>query len=175
MKPFRFLADARDIASVDELRETARRAEAIGIDTLAIPDHLIQQLAPMAAMAAIVSVSDRLRVTGFVLNNDLRHPAVMAQELASIDVLSGGRLDVAIGGGWNRAEYEAIGLPFDRTPVRQARLAEAIAVLKGGRGWRIARCGARVARGSALARPAERRRVRPARALCGANRPQHAR
>jgi probable F420-dependent oxidoreductase len=131
MKPFRFLADARDIASVDELRETARRAEAIGIDTLAIPDHLIQQLAPMAAMAAIVSVSDRLRVTGFVLNNDLRHPAVMAQELASIDVLSGGRLDVAIGGGWNRAEYEAIGLPFDRTPVRQARLAEAIAVLKG--------------------------------------------
>ena len=131
MKPFRFLADARDIASVDELRETARRAEAIGIDTLAIPDHLIQQLAPMAAMDAIVSVSDRLRVTGFVLNNDLRHPAVMAQELASIDVLSGGRLDVAIGGGWNRAEYEAIGLPFDRTPVRQARLAEAIAVLKG--------------------------------------------
>jgi len=131
MQPFRFLADARDIASVEELRETARRAEAIGIDTLAIPDHLIQQLAPMAAMAAIVSVSDRLRVTGFVLNNDLRHPAVMAQELASIDVLGGGRLDVAVGGGWNRAEYEAIGLPFDRTPVRQARLAEAIAVLKG--------------------------------------------
>jgi probable F420-dependent oxidoreductase len=55
----------------------------------------------------------------------------MAQELASIDVLSGGRLDVAVGAGWNRAEYEAIGLPFDRTPVRQARLAESIAVLKG--------------------------------------------
>jgi probable F420-dependent oxidoreductase len=70
-------------------------------------------------------------VGSFVLNNDLRHPAVLAQELASIDVLSGGRLDVTIGAGWNRAEYEAIGVPFDRTPVRQARLAESVAVLKG--------------------------------------------
>jgi probable F420-dependent oxidoreductase len=129
--PFRFLADAREIASIAELTETARRAEALGIDTLVIPDHLIQQLGPVAGMTAIVAVSDRLRVSGFVLNNDLRHPAVLAQDLASIDVLSGGRLEVAIGAGWNRAEYEAIGLPFDPTPVRQARLAEAIAVLKG--------------------------------------------
>ena len=66
-----------------------------------------------------------------VLNNDLRHPAVLAQDLASLDVLSGGRLDIAIGAGWNRPEYEAIGLPFDPTPVRQRRLAEAISVLKG--------------------------------------------
>lgn len=130
-RPFHFLADARDITDLAGLRETARRAEAIGIGTLVVPDHLIQQLGPIAGMTAIAAVSDRLRVSGFVLNNDLRHPAVLAQELASIDVLSGGRLDVAIGGGWNRAEYEAIGLPFDPTPVRQARLAEAIAVLKG--------------------------------------------
>jgi probable F420-dependent oxidoreductase len=130
-RPFRFLADARDIASLRELTETARKAEAIGIDTLVIPDHLIPQLSPVAAMSAIAAVSDRLRVAAFVLNNDLRHPAVLAQDLASIDVLSEGRLDVAIGAGWNRPEYEAIGLPFDPTPVRQARLAEAIAVLKG--------------------------------------------
>ena len=130
-RPFRFLADAREIGSIADLTETARRAEALGIDTLVVPDHLIQQLGPVAGMTAIVAVSDRLRVSGFVLNNDLRHPAVLAQELASIDVLSGGRLDVAIGAGWNRAEYEAIGLTFDPTPVRQARLAEAIAVLKG--------------------------------------------
>ncbi len=130
-RPFRFLADAREIATIPELRETARRAEAIGIDTLVVPDHLIQQLAPLSAMAAIAAVSDRLRIGGFVLNNDLRHPAVLAQELASLDVLSEGRLDVAIGAGWNKPEYEAIGLAFDPTPVRQARLAEAIAVLKG--------------------------------------------
>ena len=130
-RPFRFLADARDIATIRQLTETARRAEAIGIDTLVVPDHLIEQLAPMATMAAIAAVSDRLRIAAFVLNNDLRHPAVLAQELASLDVLSEGRLDVAIGAGWNRAEYEAIGVSFDPTPVRQARLAEAVAVLKG--------------------------------------------
>jgi probable F420-dependent oxidoreductase len=130
-RPFRFLADARDIASLAELGETVHRAETVGIDTLVIPDHLIAQLSPVAAMAAVASLSDRLRISAFVLNNDLRHPAVLAQDLASLDVLSGGRLDVAIGAGWNRAEYQAIGMAFDPTPVRQARLAEAIAVLKG--------------------------------------------
>jgi probable F420-dependent oxidoreductase len=130
-RPFRFLADARGIGSARELAETARRAEGLGIDTLVIPDHLIPQLSPVPAMAVIAAVSERLRVGAFVLNNDLRHPAVLAQDLASIDVLSEGRLDVAIGAGWNRAEYDAIGLPFDATPMRQARLAEAIAVLKG--------------------------------------------
>jgi probable F420-dependent oxidoreductase len=88
-------------------------------------------MAPVPTMAAIAAVSDRLRIGAFVLNNDLRHPAVLAQELASLDVLSQGRLDVAIGAGWNRPEYEAIGLSFDPTPVRQARLSEAVAVLKG--------------------------------------------
>ena len=125
-RPFRFLADAREVASIRELTETARRAEAIGIDTLVVPDHLIPQLAPIADdgghRRGLGSAPDR----AFVLNNDLRHPAVLAQELASLDVLSEGRLDVAIGAGWNRAEYEAIGLPFDPTPVRQARLAEAV-------------------------------------------------
>ncbi|HUF06471.1 MAG TPA: TIGR03621 family F420-dependent LLM class oxidoreductase [Candidatus Binatia bacterium] len=130
-RPFRFLADARGIATIGQLTETARRAEATGIDVLVIPDHLIPQLAPVPAMAVITAVSDRLRVSAFVLNNDLRHPAVLAQELASLDVLSEGRLEVAIGAGWNRPEYDAIGLAFDPTPVRQARLAEAIAVLKG--------------------------------------------
>jgi probable F420-dependent oxidoreductase len=131
VKPFRFLADARGIASTRELAETARRAEAIGIDTLVVPDHLIPQLAPVPAMAVIAAVSDRLRIGAFVLNNDLRHPAVLAQDLASLDVLSEGRLDVNIGAGWNRVEYEAIGIAFDATSVRQARLSEAVAVLKG--------------------------------------------
>ncbi|HJR50986.1 MAG TPA: LLM class flavin-dependent oxidoreductase, partial [Gemmatimonadales bacterium] len=66
-RPFRFLADARDIASLEQLRGTVRRAEAIGIDTLVIPDHLIAQLSPAAAMAAITAITDRLRVSPFVL------------------------------------------------------------------------------------------------------------
>lgn len=134
IKPFQFLADARDIATGAELTATARRAEAIGYHELVIPDHLIPQLGPITAMAWIAAATERLRVGAFVLNNDLRHPVVLAQELASLDVLSGGRLDIAIGAGWNRPEYDAIGLAFDPTPIRQARLAEAIAVLKGAFG-----------------------------------------
>ena len=56
---------------------------------------------------------------------------MLAQDLASIDVLSGGRVDLAIGAGWNKPEYDAIGIDFDPAPVRQARLAESITVLKG--------------------------------------------
>jgi len=129
--PFEFLADGRDIVSGPELTALARRAESLGYHELVIPDHLIPQLGPIAAMAWIAAATERLRIAAFVFNNDLRHPVVLAQELASLDVLSGGRLDIAIGAGWNQPEYEVIGLPFDPTPVRQARLAEGIAVLKG--------------------------------------------
>ncbi|HYH94277.1 MAG TPA: TIGR03621 family F420-dependent LLM class oxidoreductase [Candidatus Saccharimonadales bacterium] len=131
MRPFTFTAAAQGIFDGATLAETARRAEDLGYTTLAIPDHLIPQLSPVPAMATIAAATTRLRISAYVFNNDLRHPAVLAQDLASLDVLSGGRLTVAIGAGWNRPEYDAIGLPFDPTPVRQARLAEAVAVLKG--------------------------------------------
>jgi probable F420-dependent oxidoreductase len=131
MRPFRFLADARAVVDGRTLAATARRAESIGFAGLVVPDHLIDQLAPIPALATIAAATDRLRVGAFVFNNDLRHPAVLAQELASLDVLSGGRVDIAIGAGWNEPEYDAIGLAFDPIRVRQARLEEAIAVLKG--------------------------------------------
>src|SRR2546421_8314657 len=133
-KPFQFLIDAREIVSGPVLAERARRAESIGYHELVVPDHLIPQLGPIATMAYIAASTSRIRIGAFVHNNDLRHPVVLAQELASLDVLSEGRLDVAIGAGWNEPEYEQIGVPFDGTPIRQARLAEAIIVLKGAFG-----------------------------------------
>jgi probable F420-dependent oxidoreductase len=96
-----------------------------------MPDHLLPQFSPVPYLAAVAALTERLRISAFVLNNDLRHPAVLAQDLASLDVLSEGRLDVAIGAGWNEPEYAAIGLPFAPSRVRQARLAEAVAVIKG--------------------------------------------
>ena len=131
MKPFHFLADGRAAVLGKELAEKARRAESIGFHALVVPDHLIDQMSPVPVMTAIAAATERLRVAAFVFNNDLRHPAVLAQDLASLDLLSNGRLDVAIGAGWNKPEYDAIGLPFDPTPVRQARLEESVAVLKG--------------------------------------------
>jgi probable F420-dependent oxidoreductase len=131
LKPFRFLADAFEATTAHELGERARAAEALGVTTFVLPDHLVPQLAPIPYLATVAALTERLRISAFVHNNDLRHPAVLAQELATLDVLSGGRLDVAIGAGWNEPEYRAIGLPFDPAPIRQARLAEAIHVIKG--------------------------------------------
>ena len=131
MKPFRFLADAIDVTTTRELGERARAAEALGVTTLVLPDHLVPQLAPIPYLATVAAATERLRISAFVHNNDLRHPAVLAQDLATLDVLSNGRLDVAIGAGWNEPEYRAIGIPFDPIRILQARLAEAVAVLKG--------------------------------------------
>jgi probable F420-dependent oxidoreductase len=131
MRPFHFLADVHEIVTGPELAARARRAEQMGYHALVIPDHLLKQLSPAVALATVAAATSTLRLSAFVMNNDLRHPAVLAQDLASIDVLSGGRVDVAIGAGWNKREYDAIGMAFDPTPVRQARLAESITVLKG--------------------------------------------
>jgi probable F420-dependent oxidoreductase len=130
-RPFTFLSDAPDARDRDSLTEAARRAEDLGVTALVLPDHLVDILAPIPYLATVAAVTDRLRVSAFVLNNDLRHPAVLAKDLVTLDVLSDGRLDVAIGAGWNQPEYEAVGLRFDPVGVRVARLAEAIAVLKG--------------------------------------------
>jgi probable F420-dependent oxidoreductase len=131
LRPFRFLAEAVDIVDAATLADKAHRAEAIGYSSLVITDHLLEQLAPIPAMATIAAVTERLRVGTFVFNNDLRHPAVLAQDLATLDLLSGGRLDIGIGAGWNQPEYEAIGLPFEPVGTRVGRLVESIAVLKG--------------------------------------------
>jgi len=131
MRQFTFLAGIQAVMDGPALAAEARRAEAMGFAAVVVPDHMIEQLSPIPALATIAAATERLRIAAFVHNNDLRHPAVLGQDLASLDVLSGGRLDVAIGAGWNKPEYDAIGLPFDPVPVRQSRLEEAVAVLKG--------------------------------------------
>jgi probable F420-dependent oxidoreductase len=130
-RPFRFLADPGEIADGAGLREVARRAEAIGCSVLVLPDHVVTPFGFVPLLAFAAAVTDRLRVAPFVANNDFRHPALLAQDLATIDVLSGGRVEVAVGAGWNRPEYDALGIAFDPVGVRVSRLAEAVAVLKG--------------------------------------------
>jgi probable F420-dependent oxidoreductase len=132
MRPLRFSGVAAD-GPVDakRLAETARTAEAAGFAGLVLPDHLLEQHAPIAVLATVAAVTERLRIAPFVLNAGLRHPAVLAQELATLDVLSGGRLDIGIGAGWNRAEHDAIGLPFLPARDRLAFLADAVAILRG--------------------------------------------
>lgn len=130
-RPFRFSAAIAGRPDARALAEFARRAEALGYSALVCADHLLAQLQPLPALAAVAAATEHLRIGTYVLNNDLRHPAVLAAELATLDVLSGGRLEVGIGAGWNKPEYERSGIPFERVGVRVARLGEAVAILKG--------------------------------------------
>jgi len=131
MRPFRFLTDTSELLDGPALASFARRAESLGYSTLMMPDHLVEQYAPVPLLTAAAMATETLRIGTFVFNNNLRHPAVLAQELATLDRLSGGRLEVGIGAGWNKPEHDAIGIPFEPVGTRIAKLAEALAVLKG--------------------------------------------
>ena len=134
MRPFSFLATFDDEnGGLAELTEQAHKAEAVGCSTFIWPDHLITH-APLPLLSMVAATTERLRVGMFVLNVCLRHPAVLAQELATLDVFSGGRVDVGIGAGWNKPEFVSSGIPFEPVGVRIKRLTEAIAVLKGAFG-----------------------------------------
>jgi probable F420-dependent oxidoreductase len=113
-----------------EWREVATRAEDLGYSTLLVADHFGRQLAPMPALVAAAAATRTLRVGTFVLDNDFRHPAVVAKEAATVDVLTDGRLELGIGAGWNAADYEKTGIPFESPGTRVSRLAEAIQIIK---------------------------------------------
>lgn len=117
--------------SVREWKELARRAEALGYDALLAPDHLDgPQLAPVPAIAVAAEVSEMLKLGCHVFNNDLRHPAVLARDLATLDVVSEGRLEVGMGAGWKPVDYALRGTQPDDADTRIERLAEAIAAMK---------------------------------------------
>jgi probable F420-dependent oxidoreductase len=132
MRPFRFIAAApHRAATAQELTDYARRAEDLGYYSVVLADHLVKQHAPIPLLATVAAATRTLRIGTFVFNNSLRHPAVLAQDVASLDILSGGRVDIGIGAGWNRPEYAAIGLPYPSAGTRVAQLAEAVTVMKG--------------------------------------------
>ena len=106
----------------------ARQAEALGFDTLLMPDHFGLQLGPWAALGAAASVTSRLRLGTLVASNDFRYPLVLAKEAATVDDLAGRR--VGLGAGWDGSDYAEAGIAFAGPAERIDRLAEAIAVLK---------------------------------------------
>ena len=124
-RPFRFAVGAGSSTDRHVLVERAKLAESLGYSTFLASDHLMGQLAPLQALSSVADATTVLRIGTFVLNNDFRHPAVLAQELASLDLLSGGRLEIGLGAGWNIDEYRAAGLSYDRHAVRFERMTEA--------------------------------------------------
>lgn len=130
-RPFRFGVQVSQAGSAARWRDKARRIEDLGYSTLFMPDHFGQELAPMPAIAMAAAHTTTLRVGSLVFDNDYKHPAILAKEAATIDVLSDGRLELGIGAGWMRSDYDALGLPYDPPAVRVDRFEEALQVVKG--------------------------------------------
>jgi probable F420-dependent oxidoreductase len=134
--PFRFGVICERMQSAEEWVAKARLAERAGYSTFLIRDHFIRepfgdQFAPMIALMAAADATKTLRVGNLVLDNDYRHPVMLAKEAATLDLLSGGRFELGIGAGWLKAEYEQAGMPFDAPGVRVSRLGEALHIVKG--------------------------------------------
>jgi probable F420-dependent oxidoreductase len=127
---FRFGVQASTATNRSAWVELARRVEGHGYSTLTMPDHFTDQLAPVPALMCAADATSELRVGALVFDNDYKHPVVLAKEMATIDVLSDGRLEIGIGAGWMRSDYEAAGIPYDRPGVRIDRFAEGVRIIK---------------------------------------------
>jgi probable F420-dependent oxidoreductase len=110
-------------------QDFARQAEDLGFSTLVVPDHFSAQMAPLPAVISAAAVTSRLRFGTNVLDNDFRHPALLAKEVATVDVLTDGRFELGIGAGWSPSDYSQTGIPFERGSVRFERLQEAVHII----------------------------------------------
>jgi len=130
MKPFRFGVQVPQVGSAAEWRDKARKLEDLGYSTLFMPDHFGTELAPLPAIAMAAAYTTTLRIGSLVFDNDYKHPAILAKEAATIDLLSDGRLELGIGAGWMRTDYDQLGLPYDSPAVRVDRFEEALHIVK---------------------------------------------
>jgi probable F420-dependent oxidoreductase len=132
LHPFRFgLFSGTGMASREEWRNYARCVESAGFSTLLMGDHQIIPLGPIAGMVAAADATTSLRVGSYMFGNDFRNPVILAQEAASVDLLSGGRLELGLGTGWYKGDYAMSGVPLDSPGARVGRLEEAVQVIKG--------------------------------------------
>ena len=128
-RPFRFGVNTTSIESRVAWQDRARQLEAEGWSTLLVPDHLgaVSTFVPLVSAA---DVTTELRVGSLVINNDLFHPLRLAQEAATVDLLTDGRLEFGVGSGWNQPEYELLDIAYDRPAHRAARLRQAVTTMK---------------------------------------------
>ncbi len=110
--------------------DSVRELEALGYSTMFVPDHFDEGFGPLAAMASAAAVTTTLRVGSLVFDCDYRHPAVLARELATIDLLSEGRLEVGLGAGWKRLDYDRSGIAMESPKIRVDRMIEHTRIVK---------------------------------------------
>ncbi len=130
MPPFRFGVQLSRAPSGRAWRDLARRIEELGYSTLFVPDHFEDQFGPLVALTVAAEATSTLRVGSLVFGNDYRHPVVLAKEIATLDLLSEGRVEFGLGAGWMTTDYEQAGIDVDPPSVRIDRMAESLEVMK---------------------------------------------
>ena len=130
-RPFRFAVMASKADSSTEWTELVKKTEDLGYSALLMPDHYGDQFGVIPALAAAAAVTTELRVGSLVFANDFRHPALLAKDMATLDVLSDGRLEVGVGAGWMNTDYSTTGVPHERAGIRIERMIESVEVLRG--------------------------------------------
>ena len=130
IRPFRFGIQASKADSRKEWVDLAKTAEDLGFSSLTMPDHFTDQLAPVPALMSAADATTKLRIGALVWDNDYKHPVVLAKELATMDLLSDGRLEIGIGAGWMATDYEQSGIVYDRPGVRIDRFLEGLEIIK---------------------------------------------
>jgi probable F420-dependent oxidoreductase len=129
-QPFRFTVVTAGAPSHTAWVALARRAEELGYTTLVVPDRTITGFAPLTALAVAAEATTSLRIGSRVFCNDFRHPALLAKEVATLDVLSDGRFELGLGAGIGPWDYQQLGIPFEDAGTRVSRLQESLAILK---------------------------------------------
>ncbi|MGH9103863.1 MAG: LLM class flavin-dependent oxidoreductase, partial [Acidimicrobiales bacterium] len=130
MFPFRFGVQLSRADSGAAWRGLARKIEDLGYSTLFIPDHFEDQFGPLVALTVAAEATSTLRVGSLVFGNDYRHPVVLASEVATLDLMAEGRVEVGLGAGWMRSDYQQAGITEDPPGVRISRMAESLTVMK---------------------------------------------
>jgi probable F420-dependent oxidoreductase len=130
-RPFRFGVSAFLAKDAADWNNKARQMEDMGYSILVVADHFGRGVAPIPAMAAAAAATEKLRIGSFVLDNDFRHPAIVAKEFSTLDVLSDGRVELGIGAGWRLEDYTETGITFDPPGMRVSRFEEAVKIIKG--------------------------------------------
>jgi probable F420-dependent oxidoreductase len=128
-RKFRFGVSGRG-ETLAQWKDFARKAEDLGYSSLDLPDHFSRQLSPMLALAVAGQVTSRLRFATTMLDNDFRHPVMLAKEAATVDLLTEGRFELGIGTGSQPRDNEQSGIPFDPPGVRVERISEVLRILK---------------------------------------------
>jgi probable F420-dependent oxidoreductase len=129
-KAFRFGAVTGGHASRSAWIALAQRVEELGYSSLLIPDVLGTPLATITALAVAATATTKLRVGSYVLVNDYRNPALLAREIATLDQLSDGRVELGLGVGNWPLDFQQLGIPFDKAGVRVSRFAEGLSIIK---------------------------------------------